>query len=398
MQKIFVCAALVIFSICLWVSKSSTTKCYRNPESEGKKATNEIHRVHFYQFKMALKWTTITASLALTALVLSGCTGLDFGSHEPKSDKDVSTPAADKYWPPPPMMEVPLPSRERLKAAGLPPPPPFFVPPPSKSIKAKVKISKPVQFAKRKLDGVTFYVTTVDMTDPETFISILLPHDVDLANTATIDHGAEIFDSYVAQHHGAVMLNGTFFSKDKQQRVMGNLVAGGKFMKYSQWENYGTTLGIKTGNDLEMVTARAEGQPHWEQHWFSLTCGPRLLRNGEVWVYPDIEGFTDSHVLTIGPRQAIGFSQSRETLYLVSFITSLSLERAGKLMKKIGCYEAMNLDSGASRALAHNDSILIHAGRPLTNVIIVYDKLHPAPQALVKSWQKFQITGKVESH
>jgi hypothetical protein len=43
--------------------------------------------------------------------------------------------------------------------------------------------------------------------------------------------------------------------------------------------------------------------------------------------------------------------------------------------------------------LAHNGSILIHAGRPLTNVIIVYDKLHPAPQALVKSWQKFQVAG-----
>jgi hypothetical protein len=66
-------------------------------------------------------------------------------------------------------------------------------------------------------------------------------------------------------------------------------------------------------------------------------------------------------------------------------------------MKAIGCYEAMNLDSGASRALAHNGSILIHAGRPLTNVIIVYDKLHPAPQALVKSWQRFQTDGKVTS-
>lgn len=347
--------------------------------------------------KMAFKWTAITPSLALTALILSGCTAIDFGSPKPSSDKSVSVASADKQWPPPPMMEVPLPSYERLKAAGLPPPPPFFVPPPKKSVNVKAKISRPVQFAKRKLDGVTFYVTTVDMTDPETFISILLPHDVDWANTATIDNGAEIFDSYVAKHHGAVMLNGTFFSKDKQQRVMGNLVAAGKFMKYSQWENYGTTLGIKSGNDLEMVTARAEGQPRWEQHWFSLTCGPRLLRKGEIWVNPDIEGFTDSHVLTIGPRQAIGFSQSREKLYLVSFITSLSLERAGKLMKEIGCYEAMNLDSGASRALAHNGSILIQAGRPLTNVIIVYDKLHPAPQALVKSWQKFQIAARATS-
>jgi len=189
----------------------------------------------------------------------------------------------------------------------LPPPPPFFVPPPPKQKKHKSKVSKPVLFEKKKLSGISFFVTTVDMTDPETYMSILLSHDSQEANNASVSHGAEIFDEYVTRHHGAVMLNGTFFSKDKQQRVMGNMVAGGKTLKYSRWENYGTTLGIKAGNDLEMVTARSEGQPQWEEHWYSLTCGPRLVRKGEVWVNPDIEGFTDSHVLTIGPGRQSDF-------------------------------------------------------------------------------------------
>jgi hypothetical protein len=62
------------------------------------------------------------------------------------------------------------------------------------------------------------------------------------------------------------------------------------------------------------------------------------------------------------------------------------------MMKKIGCVEAMNLDGGASRALAHNGSIIMKAGRPLTNVLIVYDKLHPAPQSTIQSWEQFQKT------
>jgi len=127
------------------------------------------------------------------------------------------------------------------------------------------------------------------MTDPDTYISTLLPHDTLEANTASDSHGAQLFDDYVSRHYGAVMLNGTFFSKDKEQRVMGNMVAGGKFLKFSRWENYGTTIGIKAGNDLEMVTARAEGQPHCEQHWYSLTCGQRLLRQGEIWVNPELK-------------------------------------------------------------------------------------------------------------
>lgn len=336
--------------------------------------------------------------LSKTALVsgiffLTGCSSIDFEQWKAKPAPLAPLPAVkhvEDNWPAPPMFDVPPPTPERLKEVGLPPPPQFFVPPPPKVVKPKPKVSKPVQFAKRKRDGITFYVTTVDMTDPETFISILLPHDTLEANTKAVSHGAETFKSYVAKHNGAVMMNGTFFSKDKEQRVMGNLVAAGKFMKYSQWENYGTTFGIKQNNDLEMVTARAEGKPQWDKHWFSLTCGPRLVRQGEIWVNPDIEGFTDSHVLTVGPRQAIGFNKARDKIYLVSFITALSLERAGKMMQKIGCYEAMNLDGGASRALAHDGNILVTAGRPLTNVIIVYDKLHPAPKALSNSWKEFQ--------
>jgi len=59
-------------------------------------------------------------------------------------------------------------------------------------------------------------------------------------------------------------------------------------------------------------------------------------------------------------------------------------------MKAIGCHEAMNLDGGASKAFAANGKILAPAGRPLTNVIVVYDAKNPAPTALQQSWARFQ--------
>ncbi len=181
-----------------------------------------------------------------------------------------------------------------------------------------------------------------------------------------------------------------FSAKTKSSESWAIWLLTGKCLSTVAGKNYGTTLGIRAENKLEMVTARAEGQPQWDKHWFSLTCGPRLLRQGEVWVHPDIEGFTDSHVLTIGPRQAIGYPASKDRIFLVTFMYGLSLEKEAAMMKKIGCYEAMNLDGGASRALAHDGSILVKAGRPLTNVLIVYDKQHPAPKSTVQSWSKFQ--------
>jgi exopolysaccharide biosynthesis protein len=249
---------------------------------------------------------------------------------------------------------------------------------------------KPVKFEQKTLFGVSFYQTTLDLNDPETLITIGLANNAPQANTNGASSGDETFEAMVKRAQAAVVVNGTFFSIDQEKRVMGNMVAGGKFLKYSQWENYGTTFGIKARNELEMVTARAEGQPDWSKHWFSLTCGPRLLKDGQVWLEPELEGFRDPHVFDTGGRTAIGYPLSGDKIYLVTFLSILSLADEAKLMQGIGCYQAMNLDGGASRSLAHRQQIIVTAGRSLTNVLLVYDTQNPAPIALKESWQSFQ--------
>ena len=249
---------------------------------------------------------------------------------------------------------------------------------------------KPVKVTKKTVAGVSFYQTTIDLSDPEIFLTIGLANNATYANTQTATTGDEPFGKLVARQKAAVVANGTFFSKNDKKVVMGNMVAGGKFLKYSRWENYGTTLGIKAGNQLEMITARSQGKPNWDQHWFSLTCGPRLIRDGKIWLSPLSEGFSDPNVLNKGYRTAIGFPANRKQLFLISFLASLTLQQEAEIMKSIGCVEAMNLDGGASEALAHNGKILLPAGRNLTNVIVVYDTNYPAPSALKTSWQRFQ--------
>ena len=59
-------------------------------------------------------------------------------------------------------------------------------------------------------------------------------------------------------------------------------------------------------------------------------------------------------------------------------------------MKAIGCYEAMNLDGGASKALYHDETVVMKPGRGLTNVLVVYDSKHKAPNNVIASWQRFQ--------
>jgi exopolysaccharide biosynthesis protein len=264
--------------------------------------------------------------------------------------------------------------------------------PPSQSpiIKRSENQAKPVEFSSQTVAGTSFYQTTIDLTDPEHYITIGLANNAILANNPKVTQGDEPFENMVARYQSAVVVNGTFFGKDEQKSVLGNMVAAGKFLKYSRWENYGTTLGIKAGNQLEMVTARTEGKPDWNQHWFSLTCGPRLVKQGKVWLSPLSEGFKDAHVLGVGSRTAIGFPASRDKLFLVTFLDSLSLEAEAKIMLAIGCFEAMNLDGGDSVGLAHQGQILLPPGRNLTNVLVVYDRDNPAPTQLKQSWERFQ--------
>jgi Phosphodiester glycosidase len=250
--------------------------------------------------------------------------------------------------------------------------------------------SRPIRMGHRKVGSVHLYLTIIDLRDPDVFLNIGLAHNATRANDPEYTRGVEPFSRFVARYPSAVMMNGTFFSTDAQKRVMGNMVAGGKVLKFSPSENYGTTLGFQKGNRLEMVTARTEGKPAWNQHWFSLTAGPRLLRKGSFWITPHKEGFTDPNVMGVAKRSAIGFSKSQKTLFFATFTTPITLRQEATIMKSIGCHEAMNLDGGSSTALAYRGKVLVKPRRSLTNVLMVYDASHPAPQPLRTSWHQFQ--------
>lgn len=249
----------------------------------------------------------------------------------------------------------------------------------------------PVRYAATRLLGVPFHLITVDLKAPETLLTIGLPHNAPLANSSRSVYGDESFVSMVDRAYAAAVINGTFFGKDEHQRVLGNMVAGGRVLKYSPWENYGTTLGIKANRKLEMVTARSDGKPRWRDHWFSITCGPRLVHNGNVALAPKSEGFRDPHVLATAYRCAIGYPKAGDKLFLVAFAVPLSLEATANVMKAIGCQQAMNLDGGSSQGLAYRGDIIIEPGRNLTNTIVVYDAQRPAPKHLIQAQQEFEL-------
>ncbi len=254
---------------------------------------------------------------------------------------------------------------------------------------APAAAARPAAFAREKPLGVPALVVRVDLTDPHTLVDLLLANDAPRANSAAESFGDEDFGRMVKRARAAAVLNGTFFSKDAQKRVMGNMVRAGGLVKYSQWENAGTTFGLGPGNRPEMLTAMVDGRPDQHRYWTSLTAGPRLLRAGQPSLQPALESFHDPHVLGEAGRSALGFTRDRRTLVLASFEVNLTLAHEAQAMRALGCWEALNLDGGASRALAVGGKVVAQAGRNLTNVIAIYDQRHPAPTARRRSLAAF---------
>jgi Phosphodiester glycosidase len=237
--------------------------------------------------------------------------------------------------------------------------------------------------------NVPFYRTSIDLQNSNTLLTVGLANNPILGQRQSAK-GNEPFENMVRRYRASLVVNGAFFGKQAPFPVLGNVVCAGEFIQHNPLKNLGTTFAIAANNKPKIITSRTEALPEWKQYWLSLTAGPRLLKNGKIWLAPRSEGFSDPKVMGIAPRLAIGFPASGNPLILVTFLKPISLLKEAKLMRAIGCSEAMNLDGGSSMALSHQGKILISPQRPLTNAIVAYDNKYPAPIFLQQAWERFR--------
>lgn len=239
----------------------------------------------------------------------------------------------------------------------------------------------------RVLAGVPARVISIDLRDPATLLTIQLAEPPGPGEVLAPPRGDAPFARMVARSQAAALINGTFFSLEARPSLMGTLVEAGRLAHHVSWRPHGTTFGLKHGNQPVMAPA---SQAWWREHWLSITAGPRLLTDGEPRINAAAEGFQDPHVMGAATRSALGYDRAGARLWLVSFPTAITLERTARALRALGCWQAMNLDGGTSRALAERGRITVAPGRRLTNAIAVYDALTPAPPALTSAYAGFR--------
>ncbi|MWC28964.1 phosphodiester glycosidase family protein [Paenibacillus sp. MMS18-CY102] len=127
--------------------------------------------------------------------------------------------------------------------------------------------------------------------------------------------------------------------------------------------HYETVLQDADGNKVE-----------WSRVHTAIGAGPRLVRNGAVSLDAAAEGFRDDKILTsAGARSGIGIKQDGSII--IATVPGATMKQWAAIMQKLGAYQAMNLDGGASSGLYMKGQTITAEGRLLSNALLFGSKL-----------------------
>jgi len=114
----------------------------------------------------------------------------------------------------------------------------------------------------------------------------------------------------------------------------------------------------------------SDGDGFWDRVTEGLACGPTLVRDGQVAVDPQSEGFRDPKVLTsAGQRSGVGTTADGRIVLVAC--PSVTVRQFAAAMQALGCTEAMGLDGGASSGLWCQGRYLVQPGRRISNALLI---------------------------
>jgi hypothetical protein len=227
---------------------------------------------------------------------------------------------------------------------------------------APKKARPPAAIAYRKVvaAGVPLHVVQMDPRSPELRVAV-----------ATAGNGLGYRDGWSAildRTRPAAAITGTYFCTDSSLPI-GSIVVGGRPVYRGA---IGTAFTFTPGKGAKITTCRPNRRYDFPGAETVLRAGPRLLTGGKRTLSPQAEGFRDPAVYARKPRTAIGITR-RGKLLLVAVQKPVLLRQLAAALKGLGAVDAMCLDGGGSTALYHDGKTRVKPGRPLTNLLVVYE-------------------------
>ncbi len=210
------------------------------------------------------------------------------------------------------------------------------------------------------VNGVGCHVVQVNLNSPKVKVTPIV--------ALGFPGGVEPIQWICSRTQPTAAVTGTFFSKATKLPV-GDLVIDGRLAYFG---GMGSVMAITPDNRVVFERVPYGRHQDWGPFETVLGCGPTLLSQGEVVLAPRHEGFSDSHVLGRASRSAVGLTPANKLLMVVTR-QHVGLWDLAKLMKGLGCIEAINLDGGTSTGMYYRGQVIVKPGRWLVNLLGVYE-------------------------
>jgi exopolysaccharide biosynthesis protein len=220
--------------------------------------------------------------------------------------------------------------------------------------------SSGVTFRHVRRAGIRANVITVNLNDRSVKVSVAL--------SRRGVGSRESFGSLVHRVQPAAAVTGTYFGLRDAQPV-GDIVIGGRLVHTGF---VGTALAITAENRARFIATRRWRSRDWSDYETVICGGPRLVTNGRAFVVPRAEGFRDRSLFRRRPRTAVGLTRSNR-LVLVTVARPIYLRQLARVMRSLGCRNAIALDGGNSSAMFYRGQVAARPRRSLTNLLVVYD-------------------------
>lgn len=170
-----------------------------------------------------------------------------------------------------------------------------------------------------------------------------------------------------------------------QLQIVGNKITAASANPLSIPENGYVLVGPKSKLGklfgAEYVDVEIKTNPKWENVQHIISGGPYLLKDNQIFI-----DMTAQKLQSIGgrnPRTAIGYTEDNNLILVAvdgreGSSVGLTLVELAKLMKTLGCTNAINLDGGGSTVMYIKGQIVNHPHQPggiaLSNALVISKK------------------------
>lgn len=163
---------------------------------------------------------------------------------------------------------------------------------------------------------------------------------------------------------------------------------------------------LKPGDTVTLTfNFKSAGNYDWSDVQQSVSGGPWLVKDGQVFVDAEAQGFGASFSNTLHPRTALGLTADGKLLIVTvdgrqTISGGISLPNLAKLMIQLGAVNAINLDGGGSTTLAAHGILLNSPSggveRAIANALLVManrEKLDQLPKLAISGIDGRAISG-----